>query len=49
VGRLFIGSDPSLLTTVSAATILLLAALVATVVPALRAARTDPTDALRRE
>ena len=49
VAILFTGSAPSLLATVGVAALLMGTALAATVVPAARAARTDPTDALRQE
>jgi putative ABC transport system permease protein len=51
-GRLagqFTGAGASVLGTGGVAALLLLTSLVATVIPALRATRTNPTDALRRE
>ena len=49
IGSQFTGSVPSLSTTVGVAFLLLATSMFATVVPALRATRTDPTDALRQE
>jgi predicted permease len=49
IGQLFTGSGGSPASTVAVAALLLVTSLIATVVPAMRATRTDPTDALRRE
>jgi len=49
VGQLFTGSGTSPATTVGVCFLLILTSLVATMVPALRAARTDPIEALRQE
>ena len=49
VGSQFTGSVPSLSTTVGVAFLLLATSMFATVVPAIRKTRTDPTDALRQE
>ena len=49
VGRFFTGSAGTPLSPVGAALLLVATALVATVVPAMRATRTDPTNALRQE
>lgn len=49
VGRMFTGGTPNPLTTLGVALLLLLSSVIATVIPAARAARTDPTHALRQE
>lgn len=49
VGLLFTGAGGSLASTGAVAALMLVTALVATVIPALGAARTDPANALRRE
>ena len=49
VGVEFTGAPGSPVTTVAVALLLLATSLVATVIPALRATRTSPTDALRQE
>ena len=47
--RLFTGTDGSLAMSGVAAVLLLLTSLCATIVPAMRATHTDPTNALRQE
>ena len=49
VALLFTGTTASPLATAGVAALLVVTALAATVIPALRAARTDPTNALRQE
>jgi len=49
IGQVFTGSGGSPLSTAAVAALLLLTSMVATVVPAMRAAHTDPTNSLRRE
>lgn len=49
IGQLFTGGAGNPLTTVLVASVLVATSLIATVIPALRAARTDPTEALRQE
>jgi len=49
IGQVFTGAGASPLSTAAVAALLLVTSLVATVVPALRATHTDPTDALRRD